>query len=447
MNTKHNNTVVDDTTTRDDTETLADMVRVFQKQYQLYFLSGGGSNQHNQLFLNRPNIDTLVQAEDAHVRTDIVLPTTTTTSGSISSNTNTIDDGTRKEEESTVIIDLPKEIYAGGGHSALLTTNGRLLLWGWNENQQCGTTTTTTKQISASHNSVSSPTQQDNRHQQQPLPLPFIHELENICVEKAALGFSHTLVIEKQTGTVFAFGNNERGQVSGRCHNRRPQQQGQKPVPLIRGSREDTISVPPMTPEFLINEKIDAVAAGLFHSAVITNTGYLITFGCDRFGQTNLPAVPTDNDDDINNSTGARIALTTYRKWKPDATDRIVDVACGRRHTVAVDSFNQVWTFGENKYGQLGRTSSTTSTKGRKEKVMDPTPVIVDMDGKIGKEDIVHVYCGWSHTIIHVVKNVEKEEESSIIFGFGRNDKGKEILLGTISVRCSINFKMTIYIY
>ena len=78
---------------------------------------------------------------------------------------------------------------------------------------------------------------------------------------------------------------------------------------------------------------------------------------------------------------------------------------------------------------------------------MDPTPVIVDMDGKIGKEDIVHVYCGWSHTIIHVVKNVQKEEESSIIFGFGRNDKGKEILLGTISVRCSINFKMTIYIY
>merc|ERR1719242_1617606 len=33
---------------------------------------------------------------------------------------------------------------------------------------------------------------------------------------------------------------------------------------------------------------------------------------------------------------------------------RVVDVACGSRHTVVLTKTNQLWTFGWNKYGQLG---------------------------------------------------------------------------------------------
>lgn len=33
---------------------------------------------------------------------------------------------------------------------------------------------------------------------------------------------------------------------------------------------------------------------------------------------------------------------------------RAVDVACGSRHTVVLTKNNQLWTFGWNKYGQLG---------------------------------------------------------------------------------------------
>merc|ERR1712194_234757 len=76
----------------------------------------------------------------------------------------------------------------------------------------------------------------------------------------------------------------------------------------------------------------------------------------------------------------------------------------------------RIWTFGENKYGQLGRI-----TNGKKVS----TPSVVNMNGKIEEDDTVAVYCGWSHTVIHVIGR-----EGNKLFGFGRNDKGQ---LGTES--------------
>ena len=335
---------------QDDTKTLANMVRSFQKGYQLYFLTGGGSNQHNQLMLNRPGIPSLIAAEDAHHRTEIVLPTPLLTNDSSGS--------------------APKSIFAGGGHSALLTKNGRLFLWGWNKDLQCGAERTGIEEHPPD------------------LPLPFVEPLPDIVVESAALGFSHTLVVERQTGRVYAFGNDERGQVTGRQN-----------VPLSE------IATHPITPEFLKDEDVDIVKAGLFHSALVTKCGELITFGCDRFGQCNLPKQDGATAESLSNS------MHTHCRWKPIDADRIVDVSCGRRHTVAVDSLNRVWTFGENKYGQLGRKTDQKKGCG---------PSVVDMEGKIRKDDKVHVHCGWSHTILHV-----EGAEGSKFFGFGRNDKGE----------------------
>ena len=344
---------------KDDTRKVADMVQSFQNDYDLYFLSGGGSNQHNQLLLNRPNIDSLIKVDDVYVRKEIVLPTPVR----IQSNPYLV-------SSSAEVNDGPKAIYAGGGHTGLLSKSGRLYLWGWNKDFQCG--------IRVNRNC-------DHTRDQ---PLPFIEHLENISVEKAALGFSHTLVVEKETGKVFAFGNDERGQVTGRTN-----------------VRICEIATPPMTPTFLKNEKVDIIDAGLFHSAVITDGGELITFGCNRFGQCNSSNVENFFSDLLDQSA------CIYRRWKPKESDRVIDVACGRRHTIAVDSQNRLWTWGENKYGQLGRV-----TKWKK----DPTPSVVDMKGEIRKDDTVSVFCGWSHTVIHVVG-----PKGNRVFGFGRNDKGE----------------------
>jgi len=315
------------------TSSLAKMTKELQK-YDLYFLFGSGSNQHNQLLLaSDQNNAGLVNKEDAHKLTEMVLCTT-------------------REDAAKV-----KKIFCGGGHSGLLKENGRLFLWGWNAHGQLGTS---------------------GQDQNATTPIPIIRALQDIKVEDAAYGFSHTLVIEKGTGRLFAFGDNERGQVSGVASS----------TPVVN----------PMTPDFVKHERVVAIAAGLFHSAAITADGDLLTFGCGRFGQILQP------DEGAN-----------FGKWRPADGSRVVQVACGRRHSVLLDEHGRIWTVGENKYGQLGRSIMGKSCC---------TPSVVD--GSLGElgSGCVAVDCGWSHT----VATVQSFDGTIEVYGWGRNDKGQ---LGT----------------
>ncbi len=317
-----------------DTGDLSSMVKTFQESNDLYFLFGSGSNQHNQLLLKSPNDDLLLKnGEDAWELSEIVLCTD------------------RQDERQ-----VPKSLLAGGGHSGFLTENGKLYLWGWNQHGQLGT---------------SGPCNDNTA------PLLCIRPLQDITVEKAALGFSHTLVIEKETGRLYAFGDNGRGQVDG------------------------TISLEaidkPVTPTFLQGESFVDVAAGLFHSAAITVKGEVVTFGCGRFGQS---LSDKGNSDDV--WTG---------RWRPEDGSRLVRVACGRRHTAVLDEFGRVWTFGENKYGQLGRVIGDGK--------FDRVPRLVA--GSLGEKEsgCFDIDSGWSHTIVRT---------SDGVYGWGRNDRGQ---LGT----------------
>ncbi|CAJ1946243.1 unnamed protein product [Cylindrotheca closterium] len=332
----------------DDTTTLASMVRHFQKHSSLHFLYGSGSNQHNQLLLDRPNnAACLIDGEDAHETKEFVLCTAKQTKP-----------------------DLPENVYAGGGHSGLLTESGKLYLWGWNDNEQCG------------------PKTESEEHQDEASPLACTPPLHGLVVQDAALGFSHTLVIEKDTNRLYGFGSNERGQISG------------SPSAPVKE---------PVTPDFLKNVKVKSVAAGLFHSAVITDKGELITFGCGRFGQS-LSNMQNDGQ-------------VSVGKWIPEDGSPLVDVGCGRRHTVAVDEKGRIWTFGENKYGQLGRPFEGTK---------DPRPTEIDFsDLDIAFGSDVRLDCGWSHNIVQVTS----QDSDIIVYGWGRNDKGQ---LGTGSFEDSV---------
>jgi alpha-tubulin suppressor-like RCC1 family protein len=88
------------------------------------------------------------------------------------------------------------EIFAGGGHSGALTWDGRLYLFGWNESGQLGSSGVVDDSSSGG-------------------AAPCCQKAAGIVAEKAALGFSNTLVIEKDTRMLLALGDNSRGQVSG----------------------------------------------------------------------------------------------------------------------------------------------------------------------------------------------------------------------------------------
>lgn len=317
-----------------DTETtiIADMTKALQNQ-QLFFLIGCGSNQHNQLLLkSKENKSCLINGEDAHKMTEVVLCTS-------------------KEGNDKLPI-RAKQLAAGSGHSALLTECGKLYLWGWNEAYQLG----------RSSYSID--------HKYENLPMSVVPKLLDIVVDRVALGFSHTLLIEKYTGKLWAFGSNDRGQV---CCNSK-----------ISPIKNPTIQFPEM-------KFVDA-SAGLFHSAAITEDGALVTFGCNRFGQT-LPQ--------------------KSNPWRPKDS-RLIRVACGRRHTIMLDEDGRVWSLGDNKYGQLGRKVEKKSNQ--------PAPI----EGVLGEKgsSCFDICCGWSHCIASVSGN-GKDMEGTQLFGWGRNDKGQ----------------------
>ena len=317
----------------DDTFKLADMAKVFQKKCNLHFLFGSGSNQHNQLLLHsEENAANLINGEEAHEMNEIILCT-----------------------EKNDKLDPAVDIFAGGGHSALLTKSGRLYLWGWDHSGQLGT--------SYIHESGA--------------PLPVVAELQGIRVETCALGFNHTIVIEKGTGRLYAFGENIRSQVGVPC-----------------AAKVET----PATPDILEGDYFVDVAAGLFHSAAITKTGELVTFGCGRFGQS------------LSSSSNEE---SSFGRWKPDDGSCLVRVACGRRHTVALDDQGRIWTFGDNKYGQLGRPTA--------DRQRDPVPTLVQGGWMNEESRCIDIECGWSHTVV-IVKN---SDDSTSVFGWGRNDKGQ----------------------
>jgi alpha-tubulin suppressor-like RCC1 family protein len=327
----------------DDTIQLASIEKALRK-YKLHFLFGSGSNQHNQLLLaSDTNAAELVNGgEDAHEMKDMVLCTPS-------------------YDQIGGAHDPVQQLFAGGGHSAVLTESGRLFMFGWNESGQLGKS----EVISDDSNT----------------PLPLVSALEGVKVETAALGFNHSLVIEKDTGRLLAFGDNNRGQVDGTM------------------SSNPSVSSESRTPEFLRGEHVVHAAAGLFHSAVVTREGELVTFGCGRFGQS-LSSVSSDP--------------VWVGRWKPDDGSKVIRVGCGRRQTTVLDDRGRIWTFGENKYGQLGRAVA--------EGGVDATPRIVDITEDGWK--CHDIQCGWSHTIVIG----EDVEGSTAVFGWGRCDKGQ---LGT----------------
>ena len=320
---------------------LASMIKALQTELRPYFLFGAGSNEYNQLLLNSIN------KEEVYEMNEVLL-------------------AVPRQQNSN---DNPKSIHAGGGHSALLTNNGDLYLWGWNDSNQLGRGKEPVGE-----------TVDDS-----PL-LNVAQPLSNIKVETADLGHNHTLVIEKGTGRLFGFGENGRGQVSGSV------------------SDSDTTANNHMvqTPVGLEDECFIDVAAGLFHSAAITNQGELITWGCGRFGQCLTPA----------NSE-----KTTVGRWQPNDGSKLLKVACGRRHTVVLDEYGRIWTLGDNKYGQLGRLRDDS----------DREPQLVD--GPLGQVNsgCFAVYSGWSH-ILALSRDTE-DSDACILHGWGRNDKGQ---LGSI---------------
>jgi alpha-tubulin suppressor-like RCC1 family protein len=147
-----------------------------------------------------------------------------------------------------------------------------------------------------------------------PAPIP---ALSGRAVASVSCGDTHTLVAT-DAGELFTFGRNQNGQ-------------------LGHGGLSD--SLVPLQVAALRGQRVTCVAAGAEHSTCCTADGEVYSWGWGRYG--NLGDGDTQ-DRHLPTRAGGLEGVAVAR------------VACGWRHTLAVDAEGRLWSWGWSKYGQLG---------------------------------------------------------------------------------------------
>ncbi|EME30000.1 Probable E3 ubiquitin-protein ligase HERC1 [Galdieria sulphuraria] len=207
------------------------------------------------------------------------------------------------------ITHLPRahKIFCGYHITAAITDDG-LYTWGWGEHGQLGQGS-----LEDSYG-----------------PKKVIFDDANLAISQLACGDRHCLV-RTESGDVYTWGSNEFGQLGI--------------------GRYNEIYSSPVLLTSLAGMMVTFVAAGDRHSAAVTNTGSLFTWGCGAEGQCGHGDY---NDCDMPFLVESLVGVF------------ILKVFCGHNFTVALSKDNDIYVFGNNSYGQLGDGSKSSCCTPRK---------------------------------------------------------------------------------
>ncbi|CAE7704806.1 UVR8, partial [Symbiodinium necroappetens] len=212
-------------------------------------------------------------------------------------------------------------VAAGGLHTAAITDSGELWTWGSNGHGRLGTGDTT------------------NRH------APVKVSVNGQKIVAVAAGGFHTAALT-DSGELWTWGWNGYGQL---------------------GVGDTTDRHAPV--KVSVNgQKIVAVATGGSHTAAITDSGELWTWGYNGHGRLGI-------GDTMNRHAPVKVSVNGQK---------IVAVAAGIWHTAAITDSGELWTWGSNGDGRLGIGDTTNRH----------APVKVSVNG----QKIVAVAAGGFHT-------------------------------------------------
>jgi alpha-tubulin suppressor-like RCC1 family protein len=183
-------------------------------------------------------------------------------------------------------------------------------------------------------------------------------------------------------GGVLAFGSNGAGQLGSITNNGT---NNPNPTPTVVGLPGE---IGPVT----------QVAAGGGHGLVVTAGGQLYAFGSNEYGQLGSA---TNSGTNNPNPTPTVVGL-------PGEIGPVTQVAAGSDHSLAVTASGQLYAFGFNYYGQLGRSANTSSGDP------NPTPTVVTLPGEIGP--VTQVAAGANHSLAVTA--------SGQLYAFGYNGYG-----------------------
>ena len=219
------------------------------------------------------------------------------------------------------LVNLPggatvAQIAAGDDFSLALTTGGQLYAFGDNEYGQLG-------------NGTNNATTAAN-------PTPSLVALPAGRITQIAAGFDYSLVLSS-TGQVFAFGDNEYGQLGS------PDNSGT----TTANPSATQVSIPASS------GPVVQIAAGGYQSLVLTSSGQVYAFGDNDYGEL---ASAANNGTTTANSGAALVKL-------PAGAGPAAHVAAGFDDSLVLTTAGQLYAFGNNEFGQMG-TSTNSGVSG-----------------------------------------------------------------------------------
>jgi len=186
-----------------------------------------------------------------------------------------------------------------------------------------------------------------------------------ITVDALSAGGTHSLILAG--GKVYVAGSDRYGQLG----------QG-----AVNGANKTSF-----TPVALPSIIAVAVAAGGNHSLIVTADGKVFACGDNTYGQL---------------ARSSNIASLGTLSQVDGLTNRIVSVAAGADHNLALDENGGVWVWGRNDSGQLGKNTRTLAER---------TPVRILSSGAKS------VSAGFAHSLVL--------KQDGTVLGFGRNTLGQ----------------------
>ncbi|KAG7379278.1 hypothetical protein PHYPSEUDO_008774 [Phytophthora pseudosyringae] len=246
------------------------------------------------------------------------------------------------EKDPFVRLKLPercKAVACGSNHVLALTDSGRVAAWGWNRSGQIA--------VAATEKVVRVPT-------------VVAFPVASVQIVQVAAGGMHSLAVDAG-GRVWAWGCNAYGQLGI----------GLETAQL----HTPALGAPPSS------IRVRHIAAGWAHSALISTTGEVFTFGWGLYNQ--LGHGSTQNE-------LQPIVVDALQGLESE----VVQVACGNWHTAALTASGDLYTWGWGRDGQLGPESSVATQVLPRVVTVSSNPAVSDE-----AQDVMTVACGNRFTL------------------------------------------------
>ncbi|CAJ1407926.1 unnamed protein product [Effrenium voratum] len=258
-------------------------------------------------------------------------------------------------------------VACGKAHTIAVSDRGRMYTWGAGACGQLG------------HPDTSSFPSDEDGYPFQPVPRE-VDQLKDYKVIATACGDVHTLALT-DNGHVYSFGGGSYGQL------------GVKDVLAMPVDADNCPYMP--TPQQVYGlEGIVRLACGDSHSLTVDRDGRLYCWGANSCGQL---GIMNPDDPRIRKDPDGIPHLPTPAGVEALADQRIIDIACGEAHSLAVSATGNLYSWGACSCGQLGLGSCDGMPVDSDGYPYQPTPTLVTA-GFRGKA-VLRVACGGVHNL------------------------------------------------